>query len=447
MHLPTGPLTVVRLDVDSFKRLRAAHVTPTPHGLVLVRGRNDQGKSSLLEAMQAALLGKAAAPELPITEGAHGAVTVVDLGELVVTKRWTRDSGGKAKAALTVEAKDGSHLASPQAILDNLVGRFADPVAFLAMKPAEQVKTVLAVLGLDQQLQTLEERAARQFEERRDLGRDADRMAKAEAQMALEVEGLPGPPAGSSAEELTAQLQAITEHNQARERWASARSMAEARGSAARRRLEQIEAEMERLAQERVQAAVDLDAQRQAWAEANVAVGNLEPADPEPVMAQLRAHEQAAKHQGRRELLEETRQQAAAARSAHAGADAALEGTRTMIAELLRGARFPIDGMAYDPDQKLLTIGGIPFSQASQSMRIKVAAAVAMAGSPQIQVLFGREGSLLDDDSRLQLAQLAAERGFQLWLEVVDSTREGAGIWIEEGVAYSEDEQVPDAAI
>jgi DNA repair exonuclease SbcCD ATPase subunit len=429
-------MTVVRLDVDSFKRLRAAHVTPTPNGLVLVRGRNDQGKSSLIEAMQSALLGKAAAPELPITEGAHGSVTVVDLGELVVTKRWKRDSGGKATAALTVEAKDGSRISSPQAILDNLVGRFADPVAFLAMKPAEQVKTVLAVTGLDQQLQALEERAAAQFDQRRDLGRDADRLIKAEAQLALEVDGLPAPPTGGSVEALTTELEVITEHNANRERWIATRDMAGQAGIAAKERLAAIEVELARLQAEKDQLARELTAQREAWNQASMVLTSVQPRDPAPVMALLRQHEEAARYAGKRDLLEQTRAQAAEARAAHVGADAALEGTRTMIAELLRGAAFPIEGMAYDPDKKLLTIGGIPFSQASQSMRIKVAAAVAMAGDPLIQVLFARDGSLLDAESQQQLAALAEERGFQLWLEVVDSTQEGPGLWIEDGQAF-----------
>jgi len=59
-----------------------------------------------------------------------------------------------------------------------------------------------------------------------------------------------------------------------------------------------------------------------------------------------------------------------------------------------------------------------------------------MSGDPMIRVLFVRDGSLCDAQRRMELNALAVERKYQAWFEVVDSTREGPGIWIEDGQAF-----------
>lgn len=439
LHPP--PMTVVALKVDAFKRIRAAHVTPSPTGLVPVRGKNGAGKSSLIEAMLAALLGKAGAQELPITEGEPGAKVSIDLGDLRVTKTWSRDSGGAAQAKLTVEGANGALLKSPQAILDNLVGRFADPVAFLAMKPADQVKTVLGVLGLDRALEELEARAQEQYDYRREVWREKDRTEKALDQLARELAAEELPQATGNVEELARALEAANQNNGRMDALQRARATAEALGSEARARHGRLREEHARIVNEIARAEEELVERREQWERATAELRTMAPIDTTPITAQLRALEDAQRGIARRELLTRHQEEATAASSIHADAEAALAATRAEIAELLGAARFPVEGMAYDPEAKLLTVrstGGqpIPFGQASQAERLRISTAIAMAGSQAIRVLFIREGSLLDDDSLALVAGLAEQHGFQLWCEIVDSSREGAGVYIEDGQAF-----------
>ena len=421
------PMTVVRLKVDSFKRIHAANVTPSPTGLVPVRGENAQGKSSLIEAMLAALLGRKAAQELPIMEGEAGAEVVLDLGQLVVRRHWTRDSGGKAKSSLSVQTPDGVEQRSPQAVLDALVGEFADPVAFLDQKPAEQVRTMLQVMGLGAQIATLEEDASEIYDRRRDLGRDAHRLTKAAEALTLEVDGLPAPPTEGTIEELATSLQNAEVKNAA-----IASGLHELNALAIRG--EQIEKEIARLQEE-------LESQRAEWKRVAVETTALgDRVDPEPIRNALIAHEEASKYAGRRELLEQTRHEAHEAQQVHATCDDELDDKREAINALLATAEFPMEGVAYDPEKQAININGIPFSQASQAERLKLAATIAMLGNPTIRVMFAREGSMLDANSQAQLAQIAEENGFQLWLEVVDSpAADGSrrsGVWIEDGEAF-----------
>lgn len=449
-NAPSLPaMTVVRLEVDSFKRLHAAHVTPSPTGLVLVRGKNAAGKSSLIESMLDALGVEKA--DLPITEGEHAGAVKVHLSngnpeeDLLVEEKITRDSAGKAKRALSITAADGSKKKGPAGVLKSLRGHFADPVAFLDAPAAEQVKTVLKTLGLDEELVVLEGAAEGLYDRRRDLGRDVDRLAKALAEIQSEVEGLPVPPTEGTIDELATELQRIKDHNAGIETLWKAMDVANSRGGLVVGRQEYWTKQAEEARTEVEKAMSEIETFREEWKAAAEAVKGKAIEDPEPIVERMRAHEEAAKHAGRRELLESTRVQYNQAHNLHDGAQSELSETRELIATLLGNATFPVEGMAYDHEAKVITIGGIPFSQASQAERLRAAAAVAMSGSPTIRVMFAREGSLLDEESRVQLATLAEASKFQLWLEVVDSEREGSGVWIDEGEAFQNEPVAPAA--
>jgi len=424
------PLTVVRLEVDAYKRLRAARLTPTPTGLVLVRGRNAQGKSSLIESMEAAFFGADAKAELPITQGEHGARVVADLGDLVVKRTWTRDAGGEARTRLVVESAAGEPFKGPQELLDSLQGRFADPVRFLGLKPEDQVRELLRALGLAEELERLETLAKGHYDRLREVGRDWDRARKAEA--ALDVEAgmfrdLPAGPAKSGGD-LAAELQAANDHNAALDQWARARDEAERSGRTAA-------ALVQRLMTQLVEANAALDAARQSYAEAKAVLETTPRVDAAPIHAEMAELADIERRRARIHVWEQAKAASASAYAEHQEVETALAGARAEIAKLLAAAKFPVEGMSYDPEAKQLLVNGIPLSQASHAERLKISVAVAVASSPRIRVAFIREGSMLDQESLALVARLADEQGFQVWCEVVDSKREGAGIWIEDGEA------------
>jgi len=70
-------MRVISLRAENFKRLQAVEIHPDG-AVIEVRGRNGQGKSSLLDSICAALGGADVAPKKPIREGADRAEIVVD---------------------------------------------------------------------------------------------------------------------------------------------------------------------------------------------------------------------------------------------------------------------------------------------------------------------------------------------------------------------------------
>jgi hypothetical protein len=428
-------LTIVGLQVDAYKRISVAEIHPAATGLVPVRGRNAQGKTSLIGSMLD-VLGAVKSGPLTINTESEDAVVVLDLGEIVIRKHWHVTEAGKQKAALSITGADGGKVSRPAEVLKELRGHFADPVAFLSLPPAEQVKVVLSVLGLSEQLDALEAIAATHFDARRNLKRDVIRTKGAVDELELEVGGLPAPPTDGTMGEAIEALKAGKDHNAEVAAAGSNVFEISQRGAACAKRLASLSEQIEDLQQAHHAEALERERLAGAYTEAkanSLALGSA--VDIDPLTATVAAFEGAARHQARRELLDQVKGEHEAAKESRDGAVDALTATRNEIDELLVGTAFPDPAMTYDAEAKTLVLNGIPFEQASQAERLKAAASVAMAGNPRIKVLFATDCSLLDDESLAELASLADARGFQVWAEIVDSNAEGAGVWMEDGKA------------
>src|SRR5208282_980040 len=94
-------MKIVKLTAENVKRLSAVEIIPGEKTIVEVAGPNSSGKSSVLDAIFYALAGASGHPSQPIRKGAKSASVVLDLGELIVTRKFT--AGG---TTLVVESKD-----------------------------------------------------------------------------------------------------------------------------------------------------------------------------------------------------------------------------------------------------------------------------------------------------------------------------------------------------
>lgn len=127
-------MKIVSLVAENVKRLTASRDhTHWQHGGD--HRENGQGKTSVLDSIWWALSGLSNVQGKPIREGATEARIKLDLGEIVVTRKFT-DKG----STLKVESADGTPFKTPQAMLDDLMGALLfDPLALARMdakKPA-----------------------------------------------------------------------------------------------------------------------------------------------------------------------------------------------------------------------------------------------------------------------------------------------------------------------
>ena len=123
---------IISLTAENVKRLQAVHIMPARKpGLVLIGGRNGQGKSSTLDAIAMALGSASEVPARPIRQGETHAQIVLETEDLVVTRDFTASG-----SVLTVANREGLKASAPQTILDRLTGKLTfDPVAFMRLRP------------------------------------------------------------------------------------------------------------------------------------------------------------------------------------------------------------------------------------------------------------------------------------------------------------------------
>ncbi len=425
----TEKLEITAVDVRHFKRLADVHVETGAHrNLLLIAGKNTAGKSSLMDALSAALGGKDALPADPVRHGAERAEIVVALdgGRYTITRTIT-GKGKEAKSSLRIVGPDGP-VAAPQTWLDALVsGRFLDPVAFLARDAKAQRQILLALVGVDVDAIDAERKAV--FDARTVINRDAKAAAARRDAIGAPP---PAPPATRPVAEIQAEGDKIAaqlaEAAAVRATAAQAAKALEARkADRARwaRELERLRAEIERA--ERELAAAD-----QAIAAAETPVAEVDTTAIEARRAELRAEYTAATARAAWEAAAKAHaaqldRADAEVQRLQAEADAktvALAEIDARKAKMLAAAEMPVPGLEVGDDGLLL--GGVPFGQASQAERLRCALAIAMRQSPKFRDVWVRDGALLDDDGIEIVREVAAAQDCRVWLEVVGEDEPGA---------------------
>ena len=392
-------MKIIELQAENVKRLKAVQIAPD--GTVqVIGGRNAQGKSSVLDAIWLALGGGKASKEtpLPIRDGEDKASVRLDLGELVVTRSWTRKG-----TSLKVENADGAQYKSPQGMLDALVGQLSfDPLAFTRLSPKEQREALLDLVDVD--LESIDSEITGVYAERTSIGRQGKAIGDVEVDDDLPAEE-------TSATDLIYQVQVATDKNALIDQKMVAKYEVEARINDTKRLLADLEkqyAELNKWAVSQEAEPVDVDALREQLSTV------------EETNAKIRANNAARERKAKKDRLRATYE--------------SLTGRLTELDEqkatALAAAKFPVQGLSFDDSGVLYN--GLPLSQASSAEQIRVSLAMGMALNPRLRVLMIKDGSLLDDDSMAAIREQVAEKDFQLWLEVVNPSDPSAVI-IEDG--------------
>ena len=161
-----------KLEIENVKRVKAVKIEPTANGLTIVGGKNNQGKTSVLDAIAWALGGNKFRPSQAVREGSvvPPRLHVVLSNGLVVERK------GK-NSDLKVVDPNGQK--GGQQLLDSFVEELAiDLPKFMESTSKEKATTLLQIIGVGSQLAALEMQEAELYNNRRAIGRIADQKKK-----------------------------------------------------------------------------------------------------------------------------------------------------------------------------------------------------------------------------------------------------------------------------
>lgn len=480
-------MQIIKLTTKNFKALKALTIDADGN-VITLSGDNGSGKSSVLQAIGAALGGKEYQPSRPVHEGADKGEIRMVLSDGTKIGLTVRPDGGRS---LEVIDASGSRVPSPQAWLDRKIGALSfDPLAFAGLKSKDQAERLRQVIGLD--LTAIDAQIGVSEVERLGLGRDKDRAAGA----ALTLPRYADAPAEvTDLVALHMQIQGAANAKSKKADLAGRADQADAEASICDADVAEFDRRMARrpaVEAERVtKAHGEIDAEVAEWeTQATELRRQLivlqEKIDATPSRKATAASKVKSELDAAAEGLQASRQKAAlraaslrnqanayrddaaavtvpdvgevqaliaraesdnakvtANRTAQAADNAAeaakaeweacqgkIVALRKQRLDTIRACKMPVDGLGFD-DDGTVTMGGRPLADASHAQQVIVGMAIALAGNPELRIVLMDEANSLDRKSMALVAAKAAELNAQVWMARIEGG-DGA-IVIEDG--------------
>ena len=390
-------MKINRLEIENVKRIHAVVLEPTKDGLTIIGGDNNQGKTSVLDAIAWALGGERYRPSEPKNTDSviPPSLKVVMNNGLVVERK-----GKNSELKVT----DPSGQKAGQQLLDSFVEKLAlDLPKFMDASGKEKANTLLQIIGVGQELAHLESQETDLFYERRNVGRTADQKEKYAAEQPFYPEA---PDDLVSPSELIREQQEILARNgeNQRKRQHAAElerkvemlekelSAAYGQAAEAEKRLERLKAEYNEACEDKEVAFRDADDLRdESTAELEESIRSVEEINRK-VRANLdkqKAEDDAKVYRRQYEKLTEE-----------------LEGIRQEKRDLLTNADLPLPELSVEDGE--LIYKGQKWDNMSGSDRLRVATAIVRKLNPNCGFV------LLD---KLEQMDLHTLREFGAWLE------------------------------
>lgn len=452
-----NPLRIIEFHAEHVKRLNAVTIRPDPEqSVVLLTGKNRQGKSSTIDAIWWALGGKSAIPSKPIKKGASGAMIQLDLGEFTVTRRFTEN--GKY---LEIRTKDGFKAPRPQEFLSTrLADRARNPLEFMRLSSEDQVIALqdmvdikldpadfARITGLDTRgikpesdpIKLLDDAYGHIYKKRTDTNIEVRRLDGATKSLMIEI-----PPDRRDTKPVSVQglfeerklLEKTRQRNDERRRLfeEDARAIAAVRSQIADKtsEIEVLEAKLASL-----RGAKDILEHRvriteEAHNREMATVTALTDPDFSDIDARIAAADEMNRVAGQIKLLSEHEVALAAVRAESGLLSQKLTDIKEFRKRLIEEAGLPVPGLGLEGGE--VTFNGIPLSQASGREQIEISCAICAAQNPSIGILTIDVGwSDLDAEGKAALESFAKEKGLQIWCTQVMESPGDLGFHIYDG--------------
>lgn len=381
---------IAALEAENVKRIKAVALTPSPTGLTIVGGNNNQGKTSVLDALAWALGGEKFRPTAAVRDGALAPPHLkVILSNGVVVERKGKNS------SLTVTDPTGQR--SGQQLLNAFVEPLAlDLPRFMQASDKDKADTLLNIIGVGDALTGLDREIKALYDRRTVIGQIGAQKRHA-AEELTEYPDAPSEPV--SAIELIQQQQEILLHNADNQRKRMKLAQLEEQEKQLGRRVQELSQELEMVehqltaVQQDVQDATKTVAQLQdeSTAELEQSIRNVEEINRQVSanLAKSKAQDEAERYTQEYTALTEQ-----------------IKAKRTARMDLLNGADLPLTGLGVEDGS--LTYNGKHWQDMSGSDQLRVATAIVRRLNPDCGFV------LLDKLEQMDLATLAE---FGSWLQ------------------------------
>lgn len=402
------------LELDDVKRIRAVKLEPSESGLTIIGGKNNQGKTSVLDSIAWALGGDKFRPSGAAREGSAVPPHLkVKLSNGIIVERCGKNSD--------LKVTDESGNRGGQQLLNAFISTFAlDLPKFMESSSKDKAAVLLQIIGVGDKLAEYDTQENKLYNRRLEIGRIAEQKAKYAAELP-EYDGVPKEPV--SASELIHQQQEILARNGENQRKRDRAEQLKAAHANITSRIEILRSQLSELETQQNSISEDLKIAEQSAAflyDESTAELENNIRDIESINIKIRSNLD----------KEKAEMEAKQYKDEYDSLTGMIETVRADRRKLLDDAALPLPGLSVDNGE--LTYNGAKWDCMSGSEQLRVAAAIVRKLNPEC-------GFVLMD--KLEQMDIETLNEFGTWLEAEGlqaiatrvSTGDECSIIIEDG--------------
>lgn len=383
-------MKINKLEIENVKRVKAVKIEPAESGLTVIGGRNNQGKTSVLDSIAWALGGDRYRPSQAAREGS----VIPPHLHIVMNNGLEVERKGKNS---DLKVTDPTGKRAGQQLLNEFVEELAiDLPKFMASSSREKAEVLLKIIGVGPQLHELEAQETELYNRRHAIGQIADQKAKFAREMTYYPDA---PKEPVSASELIRQQQDILARNGENQRKRAQAAALLAERNRLAEKVNSLKAELKRYEDQLIQVDEDMNiAYQTAESLRDESTAELERniQDIERINVKVRANLD-------KDKAEMDAQQY---KNEYDSMTAKLNDVRQKKIDLLENAALPLPGLSVADGE--LTYNGQKWDNMSGSDQLKVSTAIVRRLNPNCGFV------LLD---KLEQMDLDTMQEFGAWLE------------------------------
>lgn len=406
------------LEIENVKRIKAVKIKPEKSGLTVIGGKNNQGKTSVLDSIAWALGGNGFKPSQAARQGS----VIPPRLHLVMSNGLVVERNGKNSDLKVI---DPTGQKGGQQLLNEFVEQLAlNLPKFMEASSKEKARVLLHIIGVEEKLAHLELQEQELYNRRHAIGQIADQKSKFAKEMPYFTDT---PKELISVMELIQQQQEILARNGENQRKRENLKRLEFQA-------ENLKKQIEELTEKKAAVESDLETARKS-------AENLHDESTEELERNIRDIETINRKVRSNLDKEKAEEDAVNYQEQYKTLTAQLDKTRQEKTELLHNAGLPLPGLSVEDGE--LTYQGQKWDNMSGSDQLRVATAIVRRLNPQCGFVLLDKLEQMDLDTLNEFGEWLEQEGLQAIATRV-STGGECSIIIEDGYVKGEETQEAD---
>lgn len=414
-------IRINKLEIENVKRVKAVKLKPSDTGLTIIGGNNQQGKTSVLDAITWALGGNKYRPSNAKNESS----VIPPIIKLTMSNGLVVERKGKNSDLKVIDPRGEK---AGQQLLDSFIEELAlNLPKFMNQSSKEKANTLLQIIGVGDKLAELEQEEKEAYNQRHAIGQIADQKEK----YAKEQVYYPDAPQQLvSASDLIKRQQEMLAKNGQNQIHRNNLKELEASQVLDKEKYEQITAKIEELTREKEGLGSLINSRAENIELAKKTVEELQDESTAELEASIENIEQLNEKVRANLSKEKAEEDAQGYRDQYSRLSTIINDIRKKKTDLLNSANLPLEGLMVDDGELLYK--GYKWDSMSGAEQLKVATAIVRKLNPDCGFVLMDKLEQMDLDTLKEFGQWLEQEGLQVIATRVSKGDE-CSIIIEDG--------------